>query len=97
MEEFEKVSGSKADHDVKLYALSTCGWCKKTKQLLKDLDCEYEYIDVDRLEGETNTKIREQLKEHNPKMNLPTLVIDEGDEVIVGYKRDKIEEALDVD
>ncbi|MCJ7714049.1 glutaredoxin family protein, partial [Candidatus Bathyarchaeota archaeon] len=36
--------------DVKLYALSTCGWCKKTKGLLNDLHAQYSYVDVDQLE-----------------------------------------------
>ena len=29
---------------ITLYALSTCGWCKKTKKLLDDLGVEYHYI-----------------------------------------------------
>ena len=30
-----------------LYALSTCGWCRKTRQLLDDLGVAYDYIYVD--------------------------------------------------
>ena len=33
-----------------LYALSTCGWCKKTKGLLNKLGVEYSYIYVDLVE-----------------------------------------------
>jgi len=32
--EMKKVPGSKKTKPVKLYALSTCGWCRKTKDLL---------------------------------------------------------------
>ncbi len=95
MDIFEKVSGSRKKKSVRLYALSTCGWCKKTKKLLKELDVEYEYVDIDKLEGNAKEKARKQLKEYNPHMNLPTVVIDDGDEVIVGFKEDEIKGALE--
>ena len=28
-----------------LYALSTCGWCKKTKAFLNEQGVEYSYVD----------------------------------------------------
>ena len=46
----EHVSGKNMGHTM-LYALSTCVWCKKTKQLLDDLGVEYDYVFVDLLEG----------------------------------------------
>jgi glutaredoxin-like protein NrdH len=47
----QKVSGSNREHKVQVYTLSTCGWCKKMKALLKKLDVEYEYEDIDLLQG----------------------------------------------
>jgi ferredoxin-thioredoxin reductase catalytic subunit len=44
----EHVVGKKKG-DVKLYALSTCVWCKKTKQLLNELGVDYHYTFVDLL------------------------------------------------
>ena len=38
-----------------LYALSTCVWCRRTKQLLDQLGVEYDYVDVDLLEGGDKT------------------------------------------
>ncbi|MBS3781913.1 MAG: glutaredoxin family protein [Candidatus Thermoplasmatota archaeon] len=90
----ELVSGEKDERDVKVFTISTCGWCKKVKNLLKSLDVEYEYIDIDQVEGEEKKRIREELKEYNSKMSCPTLVIDEGEEIIIGFKEDKIKEAL---
>ena len=43
---FEHVKGVNKG-DIKLYALSTCGWCGKTKELLNDLGVEFNYIYVD--------------------------------------------------
>ena len=39
-----KVSGKNNKHKVFLYALSTCVWCKMTKQYLNDNNIEYEYV-----------------------------------------------------
>ena len=37
---------------VVMYGLSTCVWCKRTKKLLTDLGVEFDFIYVDKLEGE---------------------------------------------
>lgn len=95
MSSFEKVSGKNDKHDVKAYTLSTCPWCKKVKKLLKNLDIEYRYTDIDLLSGEEKKKIKDELSEYNPVKNVPTLVIDEGKEVIKGYKEEKIREVLE--
>ncbi len=76
-----------------LYALSTCGWCKKTRLLLEDLKVEFSYIYVDLLEGEERNEIIEQVKKYNSNLSFPTLVID-NDKTIVGFNEEKIREAL---
>ena len=90
----EKVPGSKKDHKVMIFTLTTCGWCKKTKKLFKDLDVEYEYVDIDTLKGEEREKVRAELRKHNPRMSAPTVVIDDGKNVIVGFDEQKVREAL---
>lgn len=76
-----------------LYALSTCGWCKKTKNLLNKLGVEYSYIFVDLVDGNEKEEVMDDVKKWNPRCTFPTLVIrDEG--CIVGYKEDEIKEAL---
>jgi glutaredoxin len=77
-----------------MFALSTCGWCRKTKALLKDLDVEYDCTDVDLLEGDERERAREELATFNPRRSFPTLVID--GEVIVGFDQDRIKKALGV-
>ena len=90
----EKVPGSKKDHKVMIFTLTTCGWCKKTKKLLKDLDVEYEYADIDTLKGEEREKVRAELRKYNPRMSAPTVIIDDGKNVIVGFDEEKVREAL---
>jgi glutaredoxin-like protein NrdH len=78
---------------VMLYALSTCGWCKKTKALLNELGVEYYYTDVDLLKGEEQRDTIEEVKEFNPACNFPTMVIN-SQKCIIGFKEDEIREAL---
>lgn len=76
-----------------LYALSTCGWCKKTRMLLEESGTEYEYIYVDLLEGDELKEIVEQIKKWNPSLSFPTLVVN--DEIaIVGFREDEIKRAI---
>jgi glutaredoxin-like protein NrdH len=90
----EKVSGKKTAHHVQIFTLSTCGWCKKTKELLKDLDVAYEYVDVDTLSGEEYTEATNEVKKYNPYRTYPTIVIDHGKHVIHGFKDKEIREKL---
>ncbi len=89
----KQVSGEDQGKIV-LFALSTCGWCKKTKRLLNDLGVEYSYVDVDQLKENEKTEAVDELKKWNPKCSFPTLVIDD-ENCIVGFKEDEIKEAIE--
>lgn len=78
---------------VVLFALSTCGWCKKTRELIEDLDADYEYVYVDLTKGEERDEVVEMVKKWNPQLSFPTLVIND-DKTIVGFKEEEIKEAL---
>ncbi len=78
--------------DVLLYTLSTCGWCRKTKALLQELNVMYDYIDVDTLDKkEERDAAMEEVKKWNPACSFPSLVIDKK-ECIVGFQEQKIRE-----
>lgn len=79
--------------DIILYALSTCGWCKKTKKLLEDLGVEYNYVFVDQLNTNEKVETTKEIKQWNPRCSFPTLVID-NKKCIIGYKDDEIKETL---
>jgi len=76
-----------------LYALSTCVWCKKTKELLNDLGVEYSYSYVDLMKDEEKKAAVDIIKKWNPACSFPTMVID-GKRVIVGFKEPEIRKAL---
>jgi glutaredoxin-like protein NrdH len=89
---FVHVPGRSSGHRVVLYALSTCGWCRRTKELLVEEGVDHEYVDVDRCDGEERRQVTAKVRELNPRGNYPVLQV--GDRVVVGYDPDKIREAL---
>ena len=82
------------DQKVQIFTLSTCGHCKSTKRFLEDHSVQFDCIDVDLLDREQRKEILENIKELNPKMSFPTIII--GDKVIVGYKENEMKEALEL-
>jgi glutaredoxin-like protein NrdH len=90
-----KTVPGKKRGDVVIYALSTCGWCRKTKLLLDQSGVEYCYVDVDLEEGSDKESLVEEIKKWNPKVSFPTVVIDKK-KCIVGFKEDEIKEALNL-
>ena len=78
---------------VKVYALSTCPWCKKTKKLLDEKGINYEAVDLDLLQGEEQKKVLEQVDRLTSKRSFTLLEV--GDTVIQGYKEEEILEALE--
>jgi glutaredoxin len=88
----EHVDGKKKGK-VMLYALSTCGWCARTKDLLRELGVEFSYIYVDLLEDKEQDDIMNEVEKWNPKGSFPTLVINDR-KGIVGFRDDEIREAL---
>lgn len=78
---------------VMLYALSTCGWCAKTKDLLKELGVEFDFAYVDLLEGKEQDDAMNQVEKWNPSGSFPTLVIG-NNKSIVGFREQEIREAF---
>jgi len=92
MIKIEHVDG-KNKGKVLLYALSTCIWCRKTKELLQELQVTFDYIYVDLLEENDKDKTMDEIKKWNPRCSFPTLVIRD-EKCITGFKEDEIREAL---
>jgi glutaredoxin-like protein NrdH len=92
---FSKIQGKKTNHKVIVYALSTCVWCKMTKQYLKDNDISYEYIDVDLCEPEEKDQVHKQILSKGGALNYPTVIVDDK-KLIQGFRKDKLKEALEI-
>jgi len=87
------VEGENKSHKVFLYTLSTCGWCKKTKQLLKDHG--YEYLDLDTASKEEKANAVAHLKKRGVSIAFPIIIVDD-EKVISGFRAREIKEALDI-
>lgn len=78
---------------IKLFALSTCVWCKKTKKLLKELGVAYDYADVDLLTGTESDEAQAEIKKWNPPCSFPTMVINDK-KCIIGFDEGQINQEL---
>jgi len=90
-----KVNGKNKKHKVLLYALSTCAWCKMTKQFLKDNNIEYEYVDVDLCHDEDKEKIKREILNLGGSLSYPTIIVD-NKILITGFRKDKLKEILEI-
>ena len=80
---FQYVDG-RANGDIRIYALSTCMWCRMTKALLKEIGVAFSYVDVDTLADADKEQAKAEIRRWNPAGNYPTIVIDDR-EAISGY------------
>ena len=80
---------------VLFYGLSTCGWCRKTKQFLDSNKVEYELIYVDHLTGDERQKVMCEVGRHNPRRSFPTIVVNDTT-VIIGFQEARLREVLDL-
>ena len=77
---------------VKLYALSTCPYCRMTKRYLDENEVEYDITEVDLLEGQEKDDTVAEVRRISGGASFPVVVI--GDEVIVGFNKVRIKELL---
>jgi glutaredoxin len=79
---------------VKMFTLSTCSHCKATKKFMHDNGIDFDYVDVDLLQGDERQNILKEVEQYNPQRSFPTIII--GDLVIIGFRESDIKEALGI-
>ncbi len=89
----EKVEGERKDKDLLLFALSTCGWCRRAREFLDGNGFSYDFVYVDKLQGQAREEVIEEVSRWNPKRSFPTLVIN-GEKVLAGYDEARYREVL---
>lgn len=75
------------DKKVKIYSTSTCPFCIRAKQYLKDNNVVFEDVDVS-----GNQQAAEEMVSKSGQMGVPVLDID--GEIIVGFDKDRISQLL---
>ena len=79
---------------VKLYTLSTCSHCNRTKKFFRDNGIDVDFVDVDLLTSAERERILDEVRKLNPDCSFPTICI--GDVVIVGFNEEKLRDALNL-
>jgi len=74
---------------VKIYSTTTCPFCIRAKQFLKDNKIDFEDIDVT-----NNQAAAEEMIQKSGQMGVPVLDI-EG-ELIVGFDKERIKKSLGI-
>lgn len=92
---YTKVAGNSTqpetvkDLRLRVYALSTCGFCERSMRFLQDQGIGYEYIFIDRLDPAVKAELKEELKQRFGAATVfPYLVIDD-QRIIVGFTEEK--------
>jgi len=89
-----KIEGRNNKGKVRLFALSTCIWCQKTRNLLDENQVGYEYIYVDQLSDSERKTVLDEIQKLVSQVAFPT--IDINGEVIQGFKEEEIRKALNL-
>ncbi|VVB89698.1 Glutaredoxin [uncultured archaeon] len=76
-----------------MYTLSTCPWCRKTKQFFRDKNIPFEFVDYDLQSEEEQEKIMEEMSRlGSGSMAFPFVRI--GNSIVVGYNPEKYSDLL---
>ncbi|MBN2848257.1 MAG: glutaredoxin family protein [Coriobacteriia bacterium] len=77
---------------VKVYALSTCPYCRMARKYLDENDVPYDVVEVDLLEGEEKSTAVEEVRTVSGGTSFPVIIV--GEEVIVGFNKKRMKELL---
>ena len=83
----------KSLESVFLFALSTCGMCKKVKKLLGDLEVKFDFVDVDLLDGAEKEEAKKKMRAWDPRGPFPMLIINNS-KCVIGDEPELIKKAL---
>lgn len=79
---------------VDIYTTPTCPYCKQTKEFFRENDVEFDEHDVASDQDQARTMI-----EKSGQRGVPVTVVrdaEDEEEIIVGFNREKLEEALEL-
>lgn len=79
---------------VKVFALSTCPYCRMTRAYLDENDVEYDVVEVDLLTGGERDEAVAEVKAISGGTSFPVILVDE--EIIVGFNKKRMKELLEL-
>ncbi len=72
---------------VKIYSTPTCSYCNAAKSFFKEENIEYKEVDVSK-----DQEAAKEMVEKSGQMGVPVIII--GNETLVGFDREKVEELI---
>ncbi len=82
---YTSVPGPRGEREVTVYALSTCGFCKRALAFLEAKGIAYRYVYMDQIPLEHKNEAKRELKERfKVDIAFPFAVVD-GSEHLVGF------------
>lgn len=82
---YTHVDGADKRHDIEVYALSTCGFCKRALAFLAEHKIDHRFVHVDLVPLETKNKAKAELADRfKTFVSFPFAVID-GKDYLVGF------------
>ena len=79
---------------VKVYALSTCPYCRMARKYLDENNVSYDVVEVDLLDGDEKSAAIEEVRTVSGGTSFPVIIV--GEEVIVGFNKKRMKELLDL-
>ena len=87
--EFNDVPGTISAHSLRVFSLSTCAFCRKAQDYLKERGITFQYVYLDQLDFDLKREIKADLKARFDNIPVfPILVIDD-EEAISGFVEEK--------
>ncbi|MHA1731437.1 MAG: ferredoxin-thioredoxin reductase catalytic domain-containing protein [Promethearchaeota archaeon] len=95
--EFTFESGKHDEKDLTVYALSTCGFCKRGLKFLRDNQLAFKWVYVDKIPFEVKQRCKAELADKfKRRVYFPFLVVDDED-CLVGFTESQWREKLELD
>ena len=89
------VEGPRNRHRTVFYGLSTCIWCRRTRQFLEQQGVQFDYTYVDLLSGAERENVIAEVRKWNPKASFPTIVVDDA-RVVVGFRKEDLKKVIEI-
>lgn len=77
---------------VKIYALTTCLWCRKTKQFFEERKIPFECVEYDKLEESRQEELMKEIRASGGTGSFPFIRI--GGACVQGYDPQEFEQLL---
>lgn len=94
---YKTVEGERQDHDVTVYSLSTCAFCRRAIEFLKNNGVQFRYTHLDLIDVDTKRAVKRELSERFDNIVVfPILVVDD-QKAFSGFTESVWARALDLE